>query len=180
MQKIKSILAAAAVTLSLFAQSTEDRAVNRVSFLGNDTFSHRTLISQIELKPPSLLVFSRVDFDRRLLKLDAISLKNYYHSKGFLEATVKDSFVIADNEVDIFFILQEGKQYFLNKVTVNGLISFKEKKVLSLLGLKKGAYYNPVQINTNLTLVDEAFRKKVNYSRNTIFIRILRIQSTLP
>ena len=160
MQKIKSILAAAAVTLSLFAQSTEDRAVNRVSFLGNDTFSHRTLISQIELKPPSLLVFSRVDFDRRLLKLDAISLKNYYHSKGFLEATVKDSFVIADNEVDIFFIILEGKQYFLNKVTVNGLISFKEKKVLSLLGLKKGSYYNPVQINTNLTLVDEAFQEK--------------------
>ena len=160
MQKIKSILAAATVTLSLFAQSTEDRAVNRVSFLGNDTFSHRTLISQIELKPPSLLVFSRVDFDRRLLKLDAISLKNYYHSKGFLEATVKDSFVIADNEVDIFFIILEGKQYFLNKVTVNGLISFKEKKVLSLLGLKKGSYYNPVQINTNLTLVDEAFQEK--------------------
>jgi outer membrane protein insertion porin family len=160
MQKIKSILAAAAVTLSLFAQSTEDRAVNRVSFLGNDTFSHRTLISQIELKPPSLLVFSRVDFDRRLLKLDAISLKNYYHSKGFLEATVKDSFVIADNDVDIFFIILEGKQYFLNKVTVNGLISFKEKKVLSLLGLKKGSYYNPVQINTNLTLVDEAFQEK--------------------
>lgn len=160
MQKIKSILAAAAVTLSLFAQSTEDRAVNRVSFLGNDTFSHRTLISQIELKPPSLLMFSRVDFDRRLLKLDAISLKNYYHSKGFLEATVKDSFVIADNDVDIFFIILEGKQYFLNKVTVNGLISFKEKKVLSLLGLKKGSYYNPVQINTNLTLVDEAFQEK--------------------
>ena len=160
MQKIKFILAVAAVTLSLFAQSTEDRAVNRVSFLGNDTFSHRTLISQIELKPPSLLVFSRVDFDRRLLKLDAISLKNYYHSKGFLEATVKDSFVIADNEVDIFFILQEGKQYFLNKVTVNGLISFKEKKVLSLLGLKKGSSYNPVQINTNLALVDEAFQEK--------------------
>ena len=80
MQQIKFILAAVAVTLSLFAQSTEDRTVNHVTFLGNDAFSHRTLLNQIELKPPSLLAFSQVEFDRRLLKLDAISLKNFYHS----------------------------------------------------------------------------------------------------
>ena len=160
MQQIKFILAAVAVTLSLFAQSTEDRTVNHVTFLGNDAFSHRTLLNQIELKPPSLLAFSRVEFDRRLLKLDAISLKNFYHSKGFLEVAVKDSFEIAGNEMDIFFIIQEGKQYFLNEVKVNGLTALKQKTVLNLLGLKKGSPYNPVQINTDLALVDEAFQEK--------------------
>ncbi len=160
MQQIKFILAAVAVTLSLFAQSTEDRTVNHVTFLGNDAFSHRTLLNQIELKPPSLLAFSQVEFDRRLLKLDAISLKNFYHSKGFLEVAVKDSFEIAGNEMDIFFIIQEGKQYFLNEVKVNGLTALKQKTVLNLLGLKKGSPYNPVQINTDLALVDEAFQEK--------------------
>ena len=107
MQKLKLILAAGVATLSLFAQLNENRAVKSVSFTGNEGFTYRTLLNQLELKPSSWLVFSSVEFDRRLLKLDAISLKNFYHSKGYLEAAVKDSFIIIDNEVDIFFIINE-------------------------------------------------------------------------
>jgi outer membrane protein insertion porin family len=151
---------AIAATISLCAQKSNTRTINSVLIIGHHSFSQRKLLEQIQLKPGSFLLFSRVEFDRRLLKLDAISLKNYYHSNGFLEVAVKDSFSVINDKVDIFFIIEEGKQYYLNSVSIIGLRSLKEKEVKSLLDLKTGNPYNPVQINTNLALLNEAFEEK--------------------
>ena len=161
MRKLKLfLLVAIAATISLYAQKSNTRTINSVSIIGHHSFSQRKLLEQIQLKPGSFLLFSRVEFDRRLLKLDAISLKNYYHSNGFLEVAVKDSFSVINDKVDIFFIIEEGKQYYLNSVSIIGLRSLKEKEVKSLLDLKTGNPYNPVQINTNQALLNEAFEEK--------------------
>ena len=161
MRKLRPFLwVAIAATISLCAQKSNTRTINSVLIIGHHSFSQRKLLEQIQLKPGSFLLFSRVEFDRRLLKLDAISLKNYYHSNGFLEVAVKDSFSVINDKVDIFFIIEEGKQYYLNSVSIIGLRSLKEKEVKSLLDLKTGSPYNPVQINTNQALLNEAFEEK--------------------
>ena len=161
MRKLRPFLwVAIAATISLCAQKSNTRTINSVSIIGHHSFSQRKLLEQIQLKPGSFLLFSRVEFDRRLLKLDAISLKNYYHSNGFLEVAVKDSFSVINDKVDVFFIIEEGKQYYLNSVSIIGLRSLKEKEVKSLLDLKTGNPYNPVQINTNQALLNEAFEEK--------------------
>ena len=160
MQKLILCLTIFVALISLSAQSGDPRSVTSVNFIGNHSFNHRQLKGQVSLKPSSLLLFSRIEFDRRLLKLDAIAIKNYYHSNGFLETIVKDSFSVSEPEVAIYFLIDEGKQYFLSSVTMTGLKTFKEKEILTLLGLKLDRPYNPVQINTNLALVDEAFQDK--------------------
>ena len=161
MRKLRPfLLVAIATTISLCAQKSNTRTINSVSIIGHHSFNQRKLLEQIQLKPGSFLLFSRVEFDRRLLKLDAISLKNYYHSNGFLEVAVKDSFSVINDKVDIFFIIEEGKQYYLNSVSIIGLRSLKEKEVKSFLDLKTGNPYNPVQINTNQALLNEAFEEK--------------------
>ena len=161
MRKLRPfLLVAIAATISLCAQKSNTRTINSVSIIGHHSFSQRKLLEQIQLKPGSFLLFSRVEFDRRLLKLDAISLKNYYHSNGFLEVAVKDSFSVINDKVDVFFIIEEGKQYYLNSVSIIGLRSLKEKEVKSFLDLKTGNPYNPVQINTNQALLNEAFEEK--------------------
>ena len=161
MRKLRPfLLVAIASTISLCAQKSNTRTINSVSIIGHHSFNQRKLLEQIQLKPGSFLLFSRVEFDRRLLKLDAISLKNYYHSNGFLEVAVKDSFSVINDKVDIFFIIEEGKQYYLNSVSIIGLRSLTEKEVKSLLDLKTGNPYNPVQINTNQALLNEAFEEK--------------------
>ena len=160
MQKLILCLTIFVALISLSAQSGDPRSVTSVDFIGNHSFNHRQLKGQVSLKPSSLLLFSRIEFDRRLLKLDAIAIKNYYHSNGFLETIVKDSFSVSEPEVAIYFLIDEGKQYFLSSVTMTGLKTFKEKEILTLLGLKLDRPYNPVQINTNLALVDEAFQDK--------------------
>ena len=158
MKKIILFLAVI-VNYPLSSQSQEEDFVNKVSFVGNEVLRKSDLSNQLELKPSSLSLFSKLTFDRRLLKLDAISIKNYYHSQGFLEVVVKDSFSISNDGVDVFFVIEEGNRYLLNDVKFKGLKSIKEKSVISILGLKQGAPYNPVRINTNLTLVDEEYQE---------------------
>ena len=103
-----------------FSQKNNNNVINKVSFVGNKLIDSDELRDQIELKPPSIMMFSSIDFDRRLLKLDAINIKNYYNSKGFLETTVKDSFYVNNNQVDIFFLINEGRQFILKNVKIEG------------------------------------------------------------
>ena len=135
---MKRIILFLTVTVSypLYCQSQDDNFVNEVSFIGNKVLKKSDLLNQLELKPSSLSLFSKPEFDRRLLKLDAISIKNYYNSQGFLEVTVKDSFSTSVEGVDVFFVIVEGRRYILNKVKFNGLESIKEKTIKSILGLK--------------------------------------------
>ena len=107
---MKRIILFLTVTVSypLYCQSQDDNFVNKVSFIGNSVLKKSDLLNQLELKPSSLSLFSKPEFDRRLLKLDAISIKNYYNSQGFLEVTVKDSFSTSVDGVDVFFVIIEG------------------------------------------------------------------------
>jgi len=143
-----------------FSQSSDAKIINKIFFVGNKQIGTNELEDQIELKPPSIMAFNSIDFDRRLLKLDAINVKNYYNSKGFLEASVKDSFNVDSNKVDIFFLINENKQYFLNSVKIEGLKSLNENKILASLGLFKGQPYNPIIINKKLSIIDELLQLK--------------------
>ena len=143
-----------------FSQSSDAKIINKIFFVGNKQIGTNELEYQIELKPPSIMAFNSIDFDRRLLKLDAINVKNYYNSKGFLEASVKDSFNVDNNKVDIFFLINENKQYFLNSVKIEGLKSLNENKILASLGLFKGQPYNPIIINKKLSIIDELLQLK--------------------
>ena len=144
---LKKFLFFSFINLNFLFPQNDQISVGNVKFIGNNNLSNKELLKQVELKTSSLFRFSDIDFDRRLLKLDAISIKSLYNSYGFLEAAVKDSFKIVDQSADIFFIVNEGKQYFLNVIEVNGNKALSNKEILSTLGLNKGEYYNPIKIN---------------------------------
>ena len=154
--KIKlSLLLSFLVYSFIHAQNQQPFSIQNVFFIGNESLSNKSLLSQIDLKKTSLFSFNDIDFDRRLLKLDAISIKNFYNSNGFLEAVVKDSFEVQNEAVDIFFIINEGVRYYLNDIKLIGNNIIKDYEVLSILGLKKDSYYNPIGINKNLVFLDE-------------------------
>lgn len=148
------------LTTISFSQISERRIISNVFFIGNGQLNSSELEDQIELKPPSVMSFNSIDFDRRLLKLDAINIKNFYNSKGFLEASIKDSFDVVNNKVDIFFLINEGKQYFLKDVNIEGLKSLNNDEILSNLGLFKGQPYNPIAINKKLSIIDELLQER--------------------
>ena len=57
--------------------------INSLKVSGNQAISEDEIVFLIRQKPPNIL-FRRPVFDPRLLKLDALTIKNYYFTKGFL------------------------------------------------------------------------------------------------
>ena len=104
----------------LFSQVKVSQIKN-LNITGNKNISDKALLLILRQKPPS--VFSRrSSFEPRLLKLDALTIKSFYHSKGFLDVKVKDSYFIKNNDVDIIFDINEGRQFFLSEVNFEGNI----------------------------------------------------------
>ncbi|HIA29005.1 MAG TPA: hypothetical protein EYN81_01785, partial [Candidatus Marinimicrobia bacterium] len=113
----------------VFSQIKDHRYyVSSVIFEGNKTFSDRKLQKIIRQKKPFLFKYS--EFNRRSLKLDAITLKNFYASEGFLTALVSEKFeVIGEERVNIFFEINEGDLSTLKSFTINGEEALSEKKI---------------------------------------------------
>jgi len=139
------------------SQSDETLFVNKVYFIGNEVIPDRQLLKNVNLNGSFL--FSKTEFDRRILKLDAITIKNRYKSDGYLNTTVRDSFITESNFVDIYFIINEGKRSYINRIDIRGNNQISNRTILKLLGLKNNRPFNPVSLNTNLTVVEEKYHR---------------------
>ena len=129
---------------------------------GNESISKNEILFVVRQRPPNFF-FRRPKFDPRLLRLDALTLKNYYYSKGFLDVVINESYHIKDNSnknkfVDILYEVVEGKQYHLSKVHITGNDLISKKKITKILGLKIDSPYNPVGLNDNLYLLENEYQ----------------------
>lgn len=136
----------------------EPLPVQAVTLMGNEQISEKTLKALLNLHQPTL--FSQSPFDRRVLRLDAITLKNYYLTQGFLEVSVTDSFQVRDDGVAVFFHIREGPRYLLRRVEVVGNELLSAKFIRTQLGLEVDKPYNPVAANANLALLEEAYQQE--------------------
>ena len=141
----------------LSARPADNITVNRVEIIGAKALKEDQIKAVMRLKEHKL--FSKTRFDRRLLRMDAISVKTFYRSKGFLEVTVKDSFAIRDDQADVFLIIKEGKQYYLRSVVIRGNRIVSDKTISNLMGLRKHKPYDPVTANSNIATVEAEYQR---------------------
>lgn len=139
----------------LFSQVKVSQIKN-LNITGNKNISDKALLLILRQKPPS--VFSRrSSFEPRLLKLDALTIKSFYHSKGFLDVKVKDSYFIKNNDVDIIFDINEGRQFFLSEVNFEGNTLISDDKVKEILGLVESKPYDPVGVNNSIYKLENEY-----------------------
>ena len=153
---LKKILMPLIVISTIFCADNDQYTVNNISISGNESIREREIKSVLRLKEPQ--IFTSSDFDRRILKLDAIILKNFYLSRGYLSVLVTDSFFVnEDNTIDIFFNINEGSQTILHKIKVEGNSVLSAKRIRRILGLELNQPYNPIGMNTNMAVLEEEF-----------------------
>ncbi len=155
MQKFK-IISCIFVCVGFLYSDTDKVVIRDLNLQGNDHVSKNEVLFIIRQRPPTFF-FRRPQFDSRLLKLDALTLENYYKSKGFLDAKVNESYKINDGYADLVFAIDEGKQYFLSDVDILGNNLITKSKISELLGMDLGNPYNPVAINENLFLLENEY-----------------------
>ena len=139
----------------VFANSLDNAQIKSVTFIGNKNIKSNSLQKIINIQNKS--IFTDLPFDRRVIKLDAISIKNYYLTNGYLDVSVVDSFSVNEKSADIYFRILEGKQYFLNSINISGNNSLKDEEIFSLLNLRKNYPFNPVGIQINRNRLDDRY-----------------------
>ena len=134
----------------------DNRSIKKIDIKGNEHISNQALLFILRQKPPNILS-RRPSFNSRLLKLDALTIKNYYHSKGFLDVSIIDVFKETNGTVDILFEITEGKQYFVSEIKLSGNQLISDTKVKQVLGLFEKQPYNPVGINDNIYQLENIY-----------------------
>jgi len=97
----------------LFAQDAPIK-IRSVTIIGNESVSNKELTHLLRQKPSSWLIRG-AKLEPRLVKLDALTLKNYFHSRGFLNAVIKESYKVENNVADIYYNIMEGKRFFVSQ-----------------------------------------------------------------
>jgi len=134
--------------------------VRKIYIDGNESYSKRNLKKQLSLKEKRIARKSST-FTRRLLELDRILLETIYIKNGYLNCTVRDSFnVNTGGKVDLFFHINEGRQFYLKEITVSGQEFLSEKRILKLLGHKTDKPYNPILIRNGIKKIITEYANK--------------------
>ncbi len=154
----KRIIAVLALPILLLALPSKKLFVESINVRGEKALSERHILSTLRTKNPNLLS-RKIEFDHRKLRLDAISVKNLYLSKGYLNVTVEDSIVKNKDKVEIYLLVCEGKQFYVRNVDITGHTKIKKKKIQSILGLWEKKPYDPITANLNLTQLQAEYHR---------------------
>ena len=134
--------------------------INSVTISGNNSIPKKELMPLLRQRPSNFsFTFKGTSFNNRLLKMDAITIKNYFISKGFLLVNVKESYELKDGVADINFKIDEGKQFFVSEVRISGNKNLSDIQIRSILNLWENEPFNGVLLNERVA----ELQKKLEY-----------------
>ena len=144
--------------------------IERISFIGNRSFSERRLRSVLETKQAGLfrtiitrdtLVAERIEVDQRVLT-------DFYNSRGYADFTVQNVDVALTRDRSAYLItfnVQEGQQFTFGNITVTSDIpEVDAAEFQAALQLRTGVTYSPLLIETDIARLERlALRKGLNF-----------------
>src|SRR6266478_5923173 len=115
-----------------------------IEITGNHYFDAELLRSRLTIYPKGF--DQRARFSRRLLESDRDSMRNLYLANGFLEATVDaqalDNYKGKEGDLEVRFVIQEGKQTRVASLQIEGIHAFKEDELLGVVASTPGQPYS--------------------------------------
>ena len=150
--------------------------INKIYFIGNDTFRSSKLRSIIKTKQLNILKLSRSsNFKKFQIEEDRLSLIDYYKTLGFknISIEIKNEFIEKRNRLNVFFYITEGSQYYFrninfdfDNININTEISDQiikdELKIFNKL-LKKNNSYNPQVYDDSINRISESLYKNAQF-----------------
>ena len=152
--------------------------IRSVNISGNESIKKRELMPLLRQRPSNFsFTFKGTSFNKRLLKMDALTLKNFFISKGFLLVEVKESAEIDNNIADIYFEIIEGKQFFVSNVSILGNINLSKDEVQKILNIFENRPFNSVLLNERVATLQ---KKLELFSKLFSIIAVSYTHLTLP
>ncbi len=126
--------------------------VERISFIGNKSFSDSRLRDVIRTRESGLLSFLRSTdtYDPDRLAADEELLRQYYNKKGYADFRVVSVSADLDREQNIFYVtftVEEGEKYEIGDVEVVSTIADVDPDELrKLVRTKSGSTFNSLRV----------------------------------
>jgi len=123
--------------------------VKKITFIGNYSVKDKDLRAAMKTKVQDLIWF--FDKSGRLISSqldeDRASLKLLYQNRGFADVDIADvATQTLDNEkdgVEIVITIQEGIQYRVNAITLDGVNLVPKEQMLGILKMREGSLFTP-------------------------------------
>lgn len=148
--------------------------VERISFVGNRSFSDRRLRSVLETKQAGLLrqIIQADTFIADRIALDRQLLEDFYQSRGFVDfriLNVSNEFARGRDAFFTQFTLQEGQSWDFGRVGVSTNIpELDTTDYAPLVRIRPGTTYNPRLVDNAITRIERlATRRGLNFVRAT-------------
>jgi outer membrane protein assembly complex protein YaeT len=125
------------------------RLVN-ITIRGNEYFKTEVLRDRMYLQTANLLQFPHGRYSEALMKRDIQAITNLYDSNGFRDvkvtSRVEDDYRGKHSDISVVFTVNEGPQYFVNKVHVEGIDKMDPAMILRALTSVEGQPFSEFSV----------------------------------
>lgn len=139
--------------------------IEEIRFHGNKAFDHGELEDHMETKEETWLSWFDESgiYKKDVLRIDVLRLESFYHDHGFLKVRIQDPTLEInreDKEIYVDIHIDEGEQYRLGGITVQGDETYSREELLKVIQSKKGEIYNATQIREDALKISELYSEK--------------------
>jgi outer membrane protein insertion porin family len=144
----------ATADLSLTVNEGREVTVRTIEFVGNERVSSSDLRGAMEDTHEKRWwkLFTSGSFDESKFKEDEKRVLDFYHSRGYRDASILGDSIWVTNGEDLHIRIRvyEGPQYHIRNIAVTGADVFTPDEVREHLGFRKGDIYDMVRLQQNL------------------------------
>ncbi|MBI5748306.1 MAG: outer membrane protein assembly factor BamA [Nitrospinae bacterium] len=139
--------------------------VTDIVFVGNKYFDERAIKKQVDTQEKGAFSWftSSGTYKKEILKTDILKLESLYHDNGFIKVKVEDPRVEIDKELRRIYItifLNEGEQYRVGSVHIEGDEVYSEKELSGVFNLKENDIFNRSQLSRDVFTIADMYSQK--------------------
>jgi outer membrane protein insertion porin family len=134
--------------------------IRDVKFEGNTVFKSGELLKTIKTRPKSIkYIFSgggKLNTDT--LDSDVAALKEKYLGQGYMDVVIAPPRIDRTEEkADVVFVIREGVQYHVGKVSYNGAKVFTVEELTKAAQIKPGNIYSPQSVRADVKNIQDIY-----------------------
>lgn len=127
--------------------------IKRIQIGGNSTYPDKKILRIIKTRPDGLFTSGILNED--VLQEDMERIKAFYEKEGFIDARASyDLTEVAGGRVNAEIHIDEGRQYFVEDVTVNGNNVFTNEQIReAMTNIKPGKVFSRDKLSVDLAAI---------------------------
>jgi outer membrane protein insertion porin family len=132
-----------------------------IRFVGNDSFSARTLRQIVKIKQRKWL-FWPTYYTEDAVKEDTDRLRDFYYNQGFLDhkITSQTEFSGDGAKVHVIFVIEEGPIYHVAEIAFTGPTRYTAEQLRALVKVKEGDVYKKPKVDRDAREVVQLYREQ--------------------